>query len=45
MSLCPGRVHVLGDVLSQAPRILSPKLQIGTFTASNTIFGLSFGEH
>lgn len=44
MSPHSGRVHVVGAVLAQAPHVLSPELDTGTFTASETFVDISSGE-
>lgn len=42
MSLRPGRVHVLGDVLSRAPHVMSGILQVGNMELSKAKIDLGF---
>ena len=42
MSLRPGRVHVLGDVLFRALHVISGKLEVGKFEASVVTINLDF---
>lgn len=45
MSLKPGKVHFLSDVLSRAPHVISSTLQIGHFEVSQASLQLGFEKH
>lgn len=45
ISLKPGRVHVLGDVLSRRPHVMSAKLELGNAEVSMAIMDLAFGKN
>ena len=45
MSLRPARIHVLSDMLSRAPHVISGKLEVGNFEASVVTINLDFKNY